>query len=180
MIRFDDGGRRFNYRIVGVAIHDGTVLLHRAEAPQRFPAAFEDCRAARDWIAEHGPAHGIRSEPMVVAGDSAGGNLAAAVALDARDRGSPRNSGQVLIYPALGGDMSKGSYLAHAQAPGLTTDDMRFYFSAYLGGSSGEGGGSKFAHPMRERDYRMGPAARRLLRLCPAAPGARRHGRRAT
>lgn len=141
----------------GVAV---IAVQYRLAPEHRFPAAFEDCRAARDWIAEHGPAHGIRSEPMVVAGDSAGGNLAAAVALDARDRGSPRISGQVLIYPALGGDMSKGSYLAHAQAPGLTTDDMRFYFSAYLGGSSGEeGGGSKFAHPLRERDYRALPPA---------------------
>lgn len=140
----------------GVAV----IAVHYGLAPEhRFPAAFEDCRAARDWIAELGHAHGIRSEPMVVAGDSAGGNLAAALALDARDRGSPRISGQVLIYPALGGDMSKGSYLAHAQAPGLTTEDVRFYFSAYLGGSSGEGGGSKFAHPLMERDYRALPPA---------------------
>jgi acetyl esterase len=62
------------------------------EAP--FPAAFDDCVAATAWIAELGSG-------LVVAGDSAGGNLAAAVALHARDTGGPRIDAQLLLYPML-------------------------------------------------------------------------------
>jgi acetyl esterase len=62
------------------------------EAP--FPAAFDDCVAATAWLAE-------REGPLVVAGDSAGGNLAAAVALHARDTGGPEIAAQLLLYPML-------------------------------------------------------------------------------
>jgi acetyl esterase len=60
--------------------------------------------------------------PLVLAGDSAGGNLAAAAALAQRDL-----RGVVMIYPGLGGDTDQGSYVTHAQAPMLTTADVRFY-----------------------------------------------------
>ena len=76
-------------------------------APEHpFPAAFEDCWAALKAIAS------INAE-IIVGGDSAGGNLAAALALRARDEEAPRLKGQVLIYPGLGGDMSRG-LLCHA------------------------------------------------------------------
>ena len=55
---------------------------------------------------------------IAVGGDSAGGNLAAALALRARDEDAPRLKGQVLIYPGLGGDMTTGSYVTQAKAPG--------------------------------------------------------------
>ena len=64
--------------------------------------------------------------PLVLAGDSAGGALAAAVAHAARSTG-PAIAGQVLVYPGLGGDMSRGSYMTHAFAPMLTRDDVLFY-----------------------------------------------------
>ncbi|AVO39372.1 alpha/beta hydrolase [Pukyongiella litopenaei] len=86
----------------------------------RHPAQFEDAWMAAQWAAEE---YGV---PMVLAGDSAGGNLAAAVSHHARGRlGSVL--GQVLIYPGLGGPMQGGSYADHANAPLLTVADLKFY-----------------------------------------------------
>ncbi len=64
--------------------------------------------------------------PVVLAGDSAGANLAAAASHVLRGAG-PQPLGQVLIYPGLGGDLNAGSYLTHAQAPMLTRSDVLFY-----------------------------------------------------
>ncbi|MEX0364446.1 MAG: alpha/beta hydrolase [Ruegeria sp.] len=86
----------------------------------RHPAQFEDCWTATEWAAtEFG-------DPLVLAGDSAGGNLAACVAHHARGR-LEGILGQVLIYPGLGGDMGEGSYIEHAHAPLLSLEDLRFY-----------------------------------------------------
>ena len=132
-------------------------VQYRLAPEHRFPAAFEDCRAVRDWILAEGAQHGVRTERVVLGGDSAGGNLAAALAIDARDRGGPKIAGQVLIYPGLGGDMSKGSYIEHAQAPGLTTEDVHYYQRVYAPSDSTQD--SKFAHPLSETDYRgLAPA----------------------
>ncbi|WP_299944265.1 alpha/beta hydrolase [uncultured Ruegeria sp.] len=84
------------------------------------PAQFQDSWAATRWVVQE------YGDPIVLAGDSAGGNLAAAVAHHGRGR-LENVLGQVLIYPGLGGDMSKGSYIEHANAPLLTLDDIRFY-----------------------------------------------------
>ncbi|ESY76757.1 lipase/esterase [Mesorhizobium sp. LNHC221B00] len=84
------------------------------------PAAFDDALAAFEWAAA------TSSEPLVLCGESAGGNLAAAVAQ--ATRGHPRAAiGQVLIYPGLGGDERSGSYAEHANAPLLSVGDIAFY-----------------------------------------------------
>ncbi|SMR82468.1 acetyl esterase [Aliiroseovarius halocynthiae] len=83
------------------------------------PAAFEDAVTAVLYASQ------VWDEPLVLAGDSAGGNLTAAVCHTLR--GSVQIAGQVLIYPGLGGDMTKGSYIDHANAPMLTMDDLKFY-----------------------------------------------------
>jgi acetyl esterase len=70
----------------------------------------------------------------VLAGDSAGGNLAAAVSHATRGH-KRRPSGQVLIYPGLGGDPHKGSYIEHADAPMLTIHDLCFYDGVRAGGA---------------------------------------------
>lgn len=116
-------------------------------APEHpFPAAFEDGWAALRAVAS-------TNAEIIVGGDSAGANLAAALALKARDEQAPRLKGQVLIYPGLGGDMERGSYVSQATAPGLSTADVRYYRDTY------RGGGSKFAEPLRETDYRGLPPA---------------------
>jgi acetyl esterase len=95
----------------------------------------------------------------VVAGDSAGGNLAAAVAMHARDLGGPRLAGQVLIYPGLGGDMARGSYIEQAAAPGLTTADVAYYKSVYIGPPEAPNHSNKLASPLKETRYADLPPA---------------------
>ena len=85
------------------------------------PAAFDDAIAATRAIARECPT------PLLLAGDSAGGNLAAAVAQAIGRNGLLGISGMVLIYPGLGGNPNAGSYLTHAHAPMLTREDVLFY-----------------------------------------------------
>lgn len=91
------------------------------------PAHFDDAMRAFEWAAN------TYACPILLCGDSAGGNLAAAVSHATRGH-KTKPAGQVLIYPALGGDTSRGSYITHAQAPMLTTRDLRFYEQVRTGG----------------------------------------------
>jgi acetyl esterase len=110
-----------------------------------YPAYRDDGHAAFEWAAAT-----YADRAIVLAGDSAGGNIAAAVA--GRYRGHAHApAGQVLIYPGLGGDHTRGSYLTHADAPMLTTRDMAFYQKQRTGGAdvSTDAG---FA-PLRDADF---------------------------
>jgi acetyl esterase len=88
---------------------------------------------------------------IVMCGDSAGGNLVAAVTHHARGRIDGRITGQLLIYPGLGGDQSKGSYITHAQAPGLTKQDMEFYMNIRSAGQD-KYGDPTYA-PLHDKDF---------------------------
>lgn len=89
--------------------------------------------------------------PIVMCGDSAGGNLVAAVSHYARGRIEGRIAGQLLIYPGLGGDWSKSSYVEHSEAPGLTTRDMEFYMNIRSGGQD-KSGDATYA-PLYDTDF---------------------------
>ena len=95
-------------------------VAYRLAPEHIWPAAFEDCRSVLDSLLSE-------ARPLILAGDSAGGNLAAGLAIEARERGVTGICGQALIYPGLGGDLVSGSYADMAEAPGLTTADVRFY-----------------------------------------------------
>lgn len=118
---------------------------YRLSPEHLYPACHEDAYAAFEWAAKTYPDRAI-----VLAGDSAGGNLAAAVAGRYRGHGHAP-AGQVLIYPGLGGDHTRGSYITHADAPMLTTRDMAFYQKVRTGGAdvSRDAG---FA-PLRDTDF---------------------------
>ncbi|MEM9579161.1 MAG: alpha/beta hydrolase [Pseudomonadota bacterium] len=102
------------------------VSVHYRLAPEhKHPAAYDDAMVASRAVA------GEFGLPLVLCGDSAGGNLAAAVAHMGRDMDL---LGQVLIYPGLGGDFDKGSYIEHAEAPMLRRDEIVFYKDVRLTG----------------------------------------------
>ncbi|MCB1449565.1 MAG: alpha/beta hydrolase, partial [Nitratireductor sp.] len=125
-----------DYRVVSVD--------YRLSPEYSHPAAFDDSVAAFDWVA------GAFGGPIVVAGDSAGGNLAAAVS-HARRGHSRQPAGQVLIYPGLGGDHNAGSYLEHANAPMLTKADIDFYVGIRTKGK--EITGDPTLAPLHDTDY---------------------------
>jgi len=123
-------------------------------APEHiFPAAFDDCMAATGWVFDTSDMLGIDRNRIVLAGDSAGGNLAAATCLARRDLGQKMPAGQVLIYPAFGGDKTTGSYISRHDAPGLTTPDMVKYEQLYLGADVEKNRTSKFYAPLQETNF---------------------------
>jgi acetyl esterase len=97
----------------------------------RYPAAAEDAYAATRWVAEHARDLGVDPARLAVAGDSAGGNLAAVVSLMARDRGGPRLALQILVYPVTDCDFERPSYRQYGEGYLLTRDGMRWYWDQY-------------------------------------------------
>lgn len=103
-------------------------------APEHpFPAAPEDCLAATHWAVAHAAGLGGDAARLVLAGDSAGGNLAAVTALRLRDAGGPRPVGQLLMYPVTDWH-SPGtpSYAENAEGYGLTRATMEWFWGHYL------------------------------------------------
>ena len=115
---------RTGYEVVSVDYRLAPEHLH--------PAAFDDALAAFEWAAS------MYDRAILLCGDSAGGNLAAAVSHATRGH-QRRPSGQILIYPGLGGDQSRGSYVAHAEAPMLSVKDIDFYRNIRTGGRDATG-----------------------------------------
>lgn len=112
------------------------VMVDYRLAPEHpFPAALDDSIAALDWVAEHGLEHGLDVARIVVAGDSAGGNLAAVVARRIRDQYGEALAGQYLIYPVtdLPDPDRYPSYIENGQDYGLTLEAMAWYWSNYAG-----------------------------------------------
>jgi len=110
-----------------LAVESGARLVsvdYRLAPEHRFPAAVDDAYDAFVWVAENLAGDG----PLVVAGDSAGGNLAAVTALRARDDGGPAIALQLLVYPVVDHDMTTGSYEQFAEAPLLLNRPGMIWF----------------------------------------------------
>ena len=105
---------------------------YRCAPEHTFPTAAEDAYAATRWVAAQASELGVDAGRIAVCGDSAGGNLAAAVALMARDRGGPRLSFQVLVYPITDCDFETPSYRENAEGYLLTREGMRWYWDQYV------------------------------------------------
>jgi acetyl esterase len=110
---------------------------YRLAPEHRWPAAVEDAYAATLWASAHAAELGGVQHRLAVAGDSAGGNLAAVVALGARDRGGPPVAFQLLVYPVLDAAADTASWGEFADGFYLTAAGMRWYWNHYLGGADG-------------------------------------------
>ncbi|HMS78126.1 MAG TPA: alpha/beta hydrolase [Burkholderiaceae bacterium] len=105
---------------------------YRMGPEHRFPAAVDDCLAATRWVGANAAALGVDPSRLAVGGDSAGGNLAAVVAIAARDAGGPPIAYQLLIYPATDQRRVAPSHTTNAQGYLLTADSMRYYHDHYI------------------------------------------------
>ena len=129
-------------------------------APEHpFPAGVDDAYAATAWVSAHGPSIGVDPDRIAVGGDSAGGNLAAVVALMARDRGAFRLACQVLLYPITDHDLDTPSYRENAQGYLLTREAMAWYWDQYLPASSAHRRSDPYASPLCAEDLRGLPPA---------------------
>jgi acetyl esterase len=111
----------------------GVVAVDYRMGPEHhFPAAVDDCLAATRWVRDHAAELGVDASRLAVGGDSAGGNLAAVVAIAARDAGDLPIAFQLLIYPAT--DQRRGwpSHTANAQGYLLTADTMDYFHDHYI------------------------------------------------
>ncbi len=110
------------------------VLVDYRLAPEhRYPVAADDCYAALEWADAHlANIAGRDDVPLIVAGDSSGGNMAAAAALRARDREGPKIALQVLIYPVVDYDLGRSSYLDPENQQILTKDTMAWFWDHYV------------------------------------------------
>ena len=127
-------------------------------APEHvFPAAFDDCLAAWRYLQKQGDAWGIDALRVVVAGDSAGGNLAAALCVEIAKTGGTAPLGQALIYPGLGTDHSLPSFHENADAPLLSSADVGYYLRVYA------------PDPASHQDPRLAPLAAPSLSGLPQA-----------
>jgi acetyl esterase/lipase len=104
-------------------------------APEHpFPAGVDDCWAALQWTAEHAAELGGDPNRIAVAGDSAGGNLAAVMAQLARDNGHPKLAFQLLWYPTTAANLSLPSFSENADAPILNRDVIDAFLTWYIPG----------------------------------------------
>ena len=125
-----------------LAIEAGIVVFHidyRLAPEARFPAAFDDVVAGLKWVAANGPSIGIDSSKLAIGGDSAGGNLAAAVAIWARDHGGPKLLMQLLAYPVTDAVGRADSYRRYEDGYGLNAATMEWFFDHYAPNKSQRG-----------------------------------------
>lgn len=133
-------------------------VAYRLAPEHPYPAAPEDCYAALRAIVENASPLGIDPGRVAVAGDSAGGNLAAVTALLARDRGGPEIGAQVLIYPVTDHSFATDSYRENAEGYLLTRGAMEWFWEHYLAGDAAAGREPR-ASPLRAPDLSGLPRA---------------------
>ena len=141
--------------------HEGEMTViavdYRLAPEHKFPAAVEDAVTATQWIAANAAELGIDASRLVIGGDSAGGNLAAVVALSAREAGGPALAGQLLVYPATDFAMRHPSHSEPETSVLLTHSVIRWFRDHYL---NGPGDGDDWrASPLRAQHHAGLPPA---------------------
>ncbi len=144
----------------GLANATGCVMVsvdYRLAPEAKFPGPAEECFTATKWVAEHASMLGVDASRIAVGGDSAGGNLAAAVAQMAKARGGPALGFQLLVYPVTDFAFDTPSYTENAEGLLLTQEGMRWFWDHYL--ATPEDGANPMASPARATDFSGLPPA---------------------
>jgi acetyl esterase/lipase len=154
----------FHTETVRIAAEVGAVVVsvdYRTAPEHPFPAPLEDCYAALCWFAEHADELGVDPDRIGVGGESAGGGLAAAVALFARDHDGPALKMQYLGVPVLDDRLATASMHALTDIPGWNRRNAELSWDYYLGGRGLRGGDdvSPYAAPARAEDLAGLPPA---------------------
>ncbi len=150
---------------------------YRRAPEHRFPAAADDAFAAYEWLLAH--ANELKGDlrRIAVAGESAGGNLAAGVAMKARDRGIFPPLLQLLIYPLVDNQTHNSSYRRYADAKPLNRAMMEWFFNHYL--RSRRDAHDRYAFPNKARSLRdLAPAVIITAEIDPLAEEGRNYARR--
>jgi acetyl esterase len=143
-----------------LANESGAVVVsvdYRLAPEHRFRAGVDDSDAATRWVADHAAEIGVDPGRIAVGGDSAGGNLAAVIALLARDRGGPPLRFQLLVYPVTDHRFDTPSYRENGDGYFLTKDAMVWFWNHYLAREAD--GLDPMASPLRAADFRGLPPA---------------------
>ncbi|MBN9684764.1 MULTISPECIES: alpha/beta hydrolase [unclassified Corallococcus] len=124
-------------RELAVGTRCAVVFVNYTPAPEgQYPAQLEQAYAALQWVAKNGGEADLDGQRIAVVGDSAGGNLAAALTLVAKERGGPRILQQVLFYPVMDARFDTGSYARYADGYFLTRAGMQWFWDNYAPDSS--------------------------------------------
>lgn len=130
---------------------------YRLSPEHAFPTPLEDCYRALEWVVDDSLTMQVDTENIFVAGDSAGGNLAAAVALLARDRDGPPIAHQTLIYPVTNHGFDTASYEENGDGGMLSKADMEWFWDQYL--PSDVHGKNPYASPLQAKNLEGLPPA---------------------
>lgn len=119
-------------REIAQGANAAVVLVNFTPSPEaKYPVAIEEAYAATKYIAAHGGELNLDSARLAVAGDSVGGNMAAAVTILVKQRGGPNLTYQVLFYPVTDANFDNASYQQFANGPWLTKAAMEWFWDAY-------------------------------------------------
>jgi acetyl esterase len=173
LVYFHGGGWVLNFldvydaELCALANTSGSMIVavNYQKAPEHpYPIPFDDCYATFLWVNQNANALGIDPNKIGVGGESAGGNLAAAVALKARDNSGPAIAYQLLINPCTERDFETKSYLEYASGYGLSREGMMWYWEQYLQGENHNR--DPYACPSTASDFSNLPTAIVLTAEC--------------
>ncbi|MBI3744530.1 MAG: alpha/beta hydrolase [Chloroflexi bacterium] len=125
---------------------------YRLAPEHKFPAPVEDCYAATGWVAKNAASFGGDGKRVAVGGDSAGGNLSAAVAIMARDRKGPALKHQFMVYPVIDRNYHTKSYNESSDGLMLNKDMMVYFWGLYLRNDADAK--NPYAAPLQAKDLK--------------------------